>query len=55
MAIRAPVSLAAPVFAGWVFDTTGNYRIALGAFLLSGIVASILMCMIRPVKQKNDA
>jgi MFS family permease len=48
MAIRAPASLIAPVFSGWVYDTTGSY---MGAFILFAIfstLAAFFICWARP-------
>ena len=50
MAIRAPVSLIAPVFSGWIFDTTGSYTIALIVFTGFAVLTVLLMCAVRPSK-----
>ncbi len=48
MMFSAPVGLLAPVFSGWVYDTTDSY---INAFILYvGLVAmaALLMCFVRP-------
>jgi cyanate permease len=43
-----PVGLVAPIYLGWIYDTTGSY---LAAFLLVTVllaVGTILMCLIPP-------
>jgi MFS family permease len=51
MAIRAPISLFAPVFSGWIFDRTGSYITAFTFFTICGFLAVLLMCLVRPVKR----
>ncbi|MBW1803165.1 MAG: MFS transporter [Deltaproteobacteria bacterium] len=45
-----PITLLAPVYAGWIHDTTGNYRSAFTLFALLAAVAAFLMCFVRPPK-----
>jgi cyanate permease len=48
MAFNAPMGMLAPVYSGWVYDTTGNYATALlvfaflagGAVLVTGLVST---------------
>jgi len=54
MAIRAPISLTAPVFSGWIFDTTGSYVIALVFFVAIAVLAAALMSLVRPVEAEAD-
>jgi len=54
MAIRAPISLIAPVFSGWVFDITASYTIAFAVFIVFAIIAAVLMCLVRPVKPADQ-
>ena len=30
-----PTTVSGPVFAGWIYDTTGNYSIAFGSFIVA--------------------
>ncbi|WP_300458136.1 MFS transporter [Desulfobacula sp.] len=50
MVIRAPLSLAAPVFTGWIFDRTGSYNTAFIVFFACSLLAALLMCILRPSK-----
>lgn len=51
IAVRAPASLLAPVFSGWVYDTTGSYTAAFILFAGAAAVAALLMCFTRPKKR----
>jgi nitrate/nitrite transporter NarK len=48
LALRAPASLASPVFAGWVYDRTGNYIMAFTLFLALAALATLLMIFLKP-------
>lgn len=50
MVIRAPISLVAPIFTGWIFDKTGSYMNAFAVFLVSSLAACLLMFFLRPSK-----
>jgi nitrate/nitrite transporter NarK len=42
--ISAPVSFAAPIFTGWIYDSTGKYTIAFILFtVLTGLSAFTLL------------
>ena len=45
---ETPLGLFAPVYAGWVYDTTGNYISAFIIFAILASVAVFLMCLVRP-------
>ncbi|MFC1892401.1 MFS transporter [Thermodesulfobacteriota bacterium] len=45
---ETPLGLLAPVYAGWVYDTTGNYITAFTIFAILAAVAAFLMCLVRP-------
>ncbi|MFC1953689.1 MFS transporter [Chloroflexota bacterium] len=46
----APFGVAAPIFTGWVYDTTGNYITALIVFALLFVLTAILLFFIRSPK-----
>jgi len=50
MVFTAPIALLSPVYAGWVYDTTGSYMSAFSIFAGLSVVAAILMCLVRPPK-----
>jgi cyanate permease len=47
-AIRAPFAMIAPVFAGWIYDISGNYIPALILFAAASALAMSIMCLVRP-------
>jgi MFS transporter, OFA family, oxalate/formate antiporter len=46
--LLTPVGVAAPIYAGWVFDTTGAYTSAFMLFAILLTVASIILPFVRP-------
>lgn len=46
----APVAFLAPVYAGWIYDTTGSYINAFIVFAVLATFAAFLMCLVRPPK-----
>ena len=50
MVLVAPLALAAPVYAGWVYDTTGSYMTAFSLFAALATVAAILISFVAPPK-----
>jgi MFS family permease len=46
----APISFLAPVYTGWVYDSTGSYIIALILFAALAAFAAFLMLLIRVPK-----
>lgn len=48
MMFAAPVALIAPVYAGWIRDTTGSYISAFVLFTVLAGVAAVLMSLVRP-------
>lgn len=50
MIFAAPAALLAPVYAGWVYDTTGNYITAFTLFAGLAALSAALMCLVRPPK-----
>jgi MFS family permease len=48
MMFSAPVGLLAPVFSGWIYDTTGSYTNAFILYVGLVILAAFLMCLVQP-------
>ncbi|MFC1900760.1 MFS transporter [Chloroflexota bacterium] len=48
--LRSPVQFASPVYAGWVYDTTGSYMTAFMVFASTAAVAAVVMFFCRPPK-----
>ena len=44
-----------PVFAGWIFDTTGSYQIAFITMIVISIIGAIMMALARPVGPPKGA
>ncbi|MFC2072367.1 MFS transporter [Chloroflexota bacterium] len=50
--ITMPVAVAAPVYAGWVFDTTGSYTtVFIASFIILLLGAAIVAFFLNPPKQ----
>ena len=54
MMFSGPVGLLAPVFSGWVYDTTGSYINAFILYVGLVVLAALLMCLIRPPKPPSE-
>ena len=50
MVLTAPVALLSPVYAGWVYDNTGDYIPAFTTFVVMVLIAAVLMSLMRPPK-----
>jgi MFS family permease len=50
--LTAPLSLLAPVYAGWIYDTTGSYTTALTVFAVLAAVAALIVCLVRAPKSR---
>jgi len=50
MMLGAPAALIAPVYAGWIYDTTGSYIIAFTTFAALAALATLLISLVRPPK-----
>ena len=48
--LHAPIGFIAPVFAGWIYDTTGNYNIAFITIVVIAVVAALLLYLAKPPK-----
>jgi MFS family permease len=51
--LTAPLSLLAPVYAGWIYDTTGSYTTALTVFAVLAAVAALIVSLVRAPKQSD--
>jgi cyanate permease len=47
IAIRAPLSLLAPVFAGWMYDRSGDYIQAFTIIVLLSAISVVLLLLVR--------
>jgi len=45
-----PVGVAAPIYAGWVYDTTGAYTSAFWLFTILLVISSVILPFVRPPK-----
>ena len=50
MAVMTPVGVAAPIYAGWIYDTTGSYIAAFTLFAVLLALAAILVALAVPPK-----
>jgi len=48
--IMTPIGVAAPIFSGWIYDSTGSYTIAFLVLTISLTAAGILMLSVLPPK-----
>jgi sugar phosphate permease len=48
--ILGPVGIVAPIYAGWIYDTTHSYVTAFILFAALAAVATALICFVRPPK-----
>ena len=48
--IIAVGTMAGPVYAGWIFDTTGSYEIAFVTFIIAILLGAVLALFARPPK-----
>jgi OFA family oxalate/formate antiporter-like MFS transporter len=49
--MSTPVGIIAPMYAGWVYDTSGSYISAFYLFGILLVVSAVLACFILPPKQ----
>lgn len=54
LAFVAPVGLLAPVYVGWIHDTTGSYIIAFITFVSLALFSTIAMFFVRAPQQPAD-
>jgi OFA family oxalate/formate antiporter-like MFS transporter len=52
--ISMPIGIAAPIYAGWIYDTTGSYMTAFIQFAVLLAVAGLVMCFILPPKRPTE-
>jgi len=50
MMFAAPAAVIAPVYAGWIYDTSGSYITAFILFAALGTLSTFLICLARPPK-----
>ena len=50
MMLMLPATIAAPIYAGWLFDTTGNYMIVFTTCVVLLIIAIIFASLVSPPK-----
>jgi cyanate permease len=50
MTLATPVGVAAPIYAGWVYDTTGSYITAFSMFAILIPLSAVLVFLARPPK-----
>lgn len=50
MMLITPIGVIAPIYAGWVFDTTGSYITAFTTLAIALAIAAVLMPFARPPK-----
>jgi len=50
MIMRLPITVAAPIYVGWVYDTTGSYTTAFLQAAIMVTLATIFMSFLRPPK-----
>jgi len=50
MLFTAPLSMLAPIYAGWIYDTTSSYTIAFIIFAVLLVSAAFFLCFLRPPK-----
>jgi MFS family permease len=45
-----PIGIAAPIYAGWIYDSTGSYVTAFSLFTALLTMAAFILCFIKPPK-----
>ncbi len=50
MMFMTPFSMVAPVYAGWVHDTTGSYVNAISLLTVLGFISTVIICFVLPPK-----
>ncbi len=48
--MMAPFGMVAPIYAGWVYDNSGNYVNAFTTFAALALAATLIICFVRPPK-----
>jgi cyanate permease len=51
--LNGPMVLIAPIYVGWVYDTTGNYTNVFVLFTILLAVTGTITCFIIPPKSKK--
>ena len=50
LVIESPLGFLAPVYSGWIYDTTGSYITAFILFAALATLSTFLICLARPPK-----
>jgi MFS family permease len=50
-----PIGIIAPIYAGWIYDTTGSYLTAFSLFTILLAAASVVMLLVKPPKLQAEA
>jgi cyanate permease len=50
----APFALFAPIFVGWIFDTTGSYRVAFILFTVVGLSINFVLFFLKPPRLQSE-
>jgi len=55
LAMNTPIGLVAPIYVGWVYDTTGSYMSIFGLLAILTAVSGVVACFILPPKPPIQA
>jgi len=50
----APVTFFAPIYAGWMYDVTGNYKTPFTIFAVLAVISSVTMCLAKVPKSPTS-
>ena len=50
MLVMSPIGIMAPIYAGWVYDTTGSYLTVFTTFAVILTIGGIVACFMLPPK-----
>ncbi|MFC1820652.1 MFS transporter [Thermodesulfobacteriota bacterium] len=53
--LETPLPLLSPIYAGWIYDTTGSYISAFTVYAVLAFIAVFILCLVRPPKQPYKA
>jgi MFS family permease len=52
--LGSPVALISPVLAGWLFDSTGSYKMTLLIFAFMSLSTTLLLCSLKPPTARRE-